>query len=256
MDTKSVLCGTSDAGIFKKNSLSRKMEKALWWDSDKERVRRYNDYRPEGKRKHKRKALYTTGCPRKLGPYSDSEMAVETPVETVFDPSDGIVLLDNGKRFIHETSSECRQVVLSRNWVHINWNRTQSWVVRAKRASSCCDDVYFGITEASVFYEETGWAMGFDVRGNFMRGTSPLKHEMMHSMYTHNVEVEESSWVRVTADLQAQKMVWEIFDGEKPPEPEDNPLVTLEEKFGTDRKWQTARLWVSTDTHNNCIELV
>tara|TARA_Y100000817_G_C16461996_1_gene369722 strand:- start:83 stop:307 length:225 start_codon:yes stop_codon:yes gene_type:complete len=67
--------------------------------------------------------------------------------------------------------------------------------------------------------------------------------------------VDRRSWVRVTADLQKQKIIWEVFNKGKKPEKDDKAIHRKECGLNGLHEWKSARLWVSTSSYMDQVEV-
>jgi hypothetical protein len=183
---------------------------------------------------------------------TDAELADGDVPKRGFLPSDGVGISDDALTARHELDGR-RQAILSRDWVHVDHAvKRRSWTVRAKVAHWPRADIYIGLTQASGFHHLGAWTMGFDVSGRYLGGSAPLDLYNMHSKKCFDQAANRGSWVRVTADLETQKMVWELLDGEKW---DSEVLHTLEESMPRMQFWRSARLWVTARTEGDIVEM-
>ena len=184
----------------------------------------------------------------------DAELAGPSPAPG-FQESDGIRVANAGQTAEHEFRPNGRQAVLGEDHVHVaHACKRRRWTLRMDTAMANDGDAYFGLTKASRF-QCAGAAAGFDVIGNSIRGHAPQSVPILGRTAVKDVAklgITRESVVRVTADLEQEKMTWEVFAGATP-EPGAEPVASLEHPI---KGWRSARLWVSLKSQGDRVRLL
>jgi len=161
-------------------------------------------------------------------------------------PSDGVELPFENMALLN--TPRIRSVVLSEMWVHATHERALRFFVHAVAAPADGDDLFLGVTEASLPWCD-GQTEGVDCHGRMRRGPSPLQ-TVRNPFQPLPKPAPKTATFTITIDFRIGLAAVSAYPDYNSAKDERNQI--FEHNIDV-TSWGSARLWITTCAHDTLV---